>query len=114
MPAAPASGSVQVSDRLNGVPDLMGLTDRNQVTWRTRRRDLRVNHATVLRNVLIPWLMIAGGVSAFLVLRALDTPRIEYLAIPLGGMWFAFWIQAYTAHFHEAAHFNLAADRGLN
>ena len=100
-------------ESLNGVPNLAVLRNRDDLAWKDFRRQLKPNYAVVVANILLAWSMITLAVLGFTALNALHVYWLAYAFIPIGGLWYAFWIQAYTAHFHESAHFNFAP-RHLN
>jgi len=99
-------------ENLNGVPNLTVLKNRDGLVWKDFRRQLKPNFSVVIANILLSWSMIALAVLAFVALNALPT-WVAYAFIPLGGLWYAFWVQSYSSHFHEAAHYNFAP-RHLN
>src|SRR5262245_49017123 len=101
------------NDGLNGVPNLMVLKNPDGLTWKDFRRQLKPNFGVVIANIFFSWSMIAVAVLGFAVLNSVRVSWLPYAFIPFGGLWFAFWIQSYSSHFHESAHFNFAP-RHLN
>lgn len=100
-------------ERLNGVPNLLVLENPDGLVWKDFRRQLKPNFGVVVANICFSWSMIGLGVLGFAALNSLRISWLPYAFIPFGGLWFAFWIQSYSAHFHESAHFNFAP-RHLN
>ena len=100
-------------ESLNGVPNLLVLENPDGLVWKDFRRQLKPNFSVVVANICFSWFMIGLGVLGFAALNSLRISWLPYVFIPFGGLWFAFWIQSYSAHFHESAHFNFAP-RHLN
>ena len=100
-------------ESLNGVPDLMVLKNPDGLAWKDFRRQLKPDFGVVIANIFFSWSMIALGVLGFAALNLLRVNWLPYAFIPFGGLWFAFWMQSYSSHFHESAHFNFAP-RHLN
>src|SRR5262249_24697904 len=102
-----------LNDSLNGVPNIIALTNPDGLAWKDFCRRLKTNFGVVIPNIVFSWSMIALAVLGFAALNLLHVSWQPYAFIPIGGLWFAFWIQSYSSHFHESAHFNFAP-RPLN
>lgn len=100
-------------ESLNGVPNLQVLTNQDGQAWKNFRTQLKPNFGVVIANITFSWSMIALAVLGFAALNSVDVFWLPYAFIPLGGLWFAYWAQSYSSHFHESAHFNFAP-RHLN
>lgn len=98
---------------LNGVPNLLVLKNQDGLTFRDFRQQLKPNYGVVVANIIFSWSMIALAVLGFAALNSLRVSWLPYAFIPFGGLWFAFWAQSYSSHFHESAHHNFAP-RHLN
>lgn len=100
-------------ESLNGVPNLLVLQNQDGLAWKDFRRQLTPDYGVVAANITLSWSMIALAVLGSVALNSLGITWLSYALIPVGGLWFAYWIQSYSSHFHESAHFNFAP-RHLN
>jgi fatty acid desaturase/SAM-dependent methyltransferase len=108
--ATPAPGI----ETLAGIPDLSKLKNQSGQSYSEFTKSLRPRYLEVFSNIAFSWFMIALGTGAFYFLRSNEWYFQDYAIVPLGGLWFAFWLQSYTLHFHESAHFNLARSAKFN
>src|SRR2546426_3257049 len=80
------------------------------LTFNDFRRSLRPKWVVVWTHILLAWLVL--GLTAFLIARYGGTSLAGYLvSIFGGGFIFGYTIAFIQLFFHEAAHYNLAAER---
>ena len=91
----------------NGSPHLHLIRNADGQLWMDFRKNLKPRYGYVWMNITVAWIMIGLGI---VVLRLAH--NVLY-AVP-AALWFTFWLQCYTGHFHEATHFNLAPTRKVN
>lgn len=75
------------------------------------RKRLKINYPLLIWRLLFPWIMISVSIIAFI---CTDNDFGSYVLIFPLAIFIAFWLQAYTLHFHEAAHFNLHSNKKIN
>ncbi len=75
------------------------------------KKKLFIKPSILLFNIIFPWLMIF---VSFLLLSQIKSIKFNLLLIPIFAFWMAFWIKAYSLHFHEAAHYNICVNRKAN
>jgi len=81
------------------------------ISWAKYKKDLGIKHGSLLFNMLFPWIMIA--IPAIFFPQKLNFYLGAFLTIPT-AIWFAFWLNAYNLHFHEASHYNLHPNKFIN
>lgn len=92
-------------------PSLGALSRNERTSWSKYRKCLSINYGSLLANMLLPWIMIA--VPIIFYPEKLDFFFGGFLTIPT-AIWFAFWLNAYNLHFHEASHYNLHPNKLIN
>jgi fatty acid desaturase len=97
---------------MSEIPDIRTLSNSKGVTYVEFRKKLKLKQTTVIKNLVIPWFMIAIQIIIFFILRKYNL--LSFLIIFPASLWISFWMQAYTTHFHEAAHFNLSPNKTMN
>ncbi len=102
----------QKTETLNGVPDIHSLVNDQGVSYNEFRKSLKLKQSVVYFNMIVPWLFIIAALALFYVLR--DSFWGSLWLIPPATIWLAFWMQAFTVHIHEAAHFNIHSNRATN
>jgi fatty acid desaturase len=93
-----------------GVPDISLLVNSQGISYTEFKKDLKSNFFLIFINFFTPLVMIY---LAILPMQFISGLYIVLYCIPC-SIWVGFWIQAYTLHFHEAAHFNLAPNKRIN
>src|SRR6478672_7391721 len=109
-----ASPPREVQSRLPGAPDLRQIVHDSLGPWLSFRETLRPRYWLAWCEITICLLMILGGFAAHLLLtrRFGNVPGLD-TAIPF-AIWIGFWLHAVLSFGHEAAHYNLSANRKRN
>lgn len=95
--------------------ELDALCDSTGKNYIHLRRELKIKPWAICSNILTSWFMIFGQSLIFLMLaKAKPGLAVMFPVVLIGSLWFGFWIVAYAAHFHEAAHYNLTENRHIN
>jgi fatty acid desaturase len=58
--------------------------------------------------------MLLSGTAVFLIIKRNASITLNLALIFPGALWYTFWLQSYTAHFHESAHYLLAKSSKIN
>jgi fatty acid desaturase len=99
---------------LSGSPDLRKIVHPSNGTWVSFRSRLRPRYWLVARDLAFCMAMIVGGFAASLWVVAMWGNRIGFEAGMFFAIWIGFWLNAVMSFGHEAAHYNLAANRNVN
>src|SRR5688500_13011106 len=100
------------ASRFSGVPEIRNLLSKQGVNYMDFKREaLKVSLTLILANIATAWVMI---LLALFLLSFMAKNFLLILLTPLYGLWIGFWLQAYTIHFHEAAHYNIHPDKKIN
>lgn len=100
------------ANSLNGVPDIHSLVNADGLTYKEFRKTLKLKQPIVYFNMVVPWVFIFVALVFFYILR--ENFWVSLWLVAPATLWLAFWMQAYTVHIHEAAHFNIHHNRATN
>jgi fatty acid desaturase len=101
----------EFSNRLSGIPEVDHCSNSEGMKYSNFRQSLKIKLGVIARNVTVAWAMI---ISSIIIASNVDDVVVSaILVIPL-ALWLSFWMQSYTSHFHEAAHFNIHPNRRVN
>lgn len=103
---------VENESELSGVPNISALVSNEGIAFKEFRKTLVINQSAVIYNMALPWLFIAVILLLFFALK--ESFWWSVFIIPPSTLWIAFWLQSYTSHFHEAAHFNIHPNKKMN
>jgi fatty acid desaturase len=99
---------------LPGSPDLRQLEHPSFGSWLNYRASLRPHYRVVWFEIILCISMMLGGFAAHLWL-VVRWGNLTGLAAALpGALWIGFWLNALLTFGHEAAHYNLSANRKRN
>ena len=96
---------------LSGSPDILNFANNEGVVYENFRKTLVVKRKVILYNVILAWGML---IFPMIILSSIDGIVLSSVLILPLALWISFWMQAYTSHFHEAAHFNIHPDKTTN
>ena len=108
------SDSFQESRMFPGSPDLRGLSSSDGRSWSDFRRTLDAHYSWI-------WLDIAGRYACMFGLLVISCGvtsiwgnSVGLILAPVFAVGIGFWFATLVLFMHEAAHYNLAADKGRN
>ena len=105
------------NDILTGLSKPMNINEFSNIqnsmgeNYNSFRKKLLIKPSILLFNIIFPWLMIF---VSFLLLSQVKSIKFNLLLLPIFAFWMAFWIKAYSLHFHEAAHYNICVNKKAN
>ena len=103
---------IENESELSGVPNISALVSNEGIAFTEFRKTLVINQSAVIYNMALPWIFIAVILLLFFALK--ESFWWSVFIIPPSTLWIAFWLQSYTSHFHEAAHFNIHPNKKKN
>jgi fatty acid desaturase len=101
-------------ETLPGSPDLRDLTNPEIGGWRKFRATLRPNYGRVWLEISLSLAMLLGGYAAHFGLASHLGNLAGIIAAPFFAVWLGFWLNAILTFGHEAAHYNLSANKSRN
>ena len=102
------------ASRFPGGPDLSSFQSEDGESWDAFRKQLKPNYFAVWREIALAYAMLIIGFGGICFLNLYYGQLIAFLFAPFVAIWLGFWLLALGGFVHEAAHFNLAADKKLN
>lgn len=97
-----------------GSPALDGLRSPDGRTWSEIRRSQSPRWHLVWLDLAARYLMLALGYALACTVAAAFGNVVGLVLAPLGGLWMGFWFSSIVLFMHEAAHYNLHADKAKN
>jgi len=104
----------ETGESLPGSPDLRDLTHPNLGDWRKFRATLQPKYGLAWLEIFFSLAMLLGGYAAHFVLARRLGNLAGFIAAPLFAVWLGFWLNAMLTFGHEAAHYNLSANKSRN
>lgn len=97
-----------------GSPSLDGLIARDGRMWEQVRTTLTPRYGRARRELAMAFLLMAAGLGLHAVFARRSGEPAAFLLAPLVALWVGYWLAAVICFLHEAAHYNLHADKRIN
>jgi fatty acid desaturase len=97
-----------------GSPSLDGLIARDGRTWEQVRTALAPHYDRARRELGLAYLLMAIGLALHATASSRFGEPAGFLLAPLAALWVGYWLAAVICFMHEAAHYNLHADKRTN
>lgn len=108
------AGRMAARTSFPGSPALAGLVADGYGSWETFRRGLAPRYDAVWRDVAVSYLCIGLGVVVHAAIALRAGNAVGLVLAPLAALWIGYWVAGLMCFMHEAAHFNLHADKARN
>lgn len=84
------------------------------VKWRDYKKQIKTPYYRLYLVILFIFCMIALGIYCYIKIESLLLDEYKFVLIPIFGVYFGFFLHAYSLFFHEASHNNLCSNSMLN
>ena len=111
--AGPAHRRQREGYTFPGSPSLQNVRADDGTLFGDFRRTLRPRYARAWVDLAMRWMFLAVGYAAMCAAASAWGARALWL-VPLAAVWIGFWFASIVLFMHEAAHFNLHADKIIN
>ena len=117
-PASPSSSDdnqrAAGASGLPGAPRWNDVVDDRGEPWLKFRKTLTPRYGVVWRDIALGYVMVIVGWGLLAWLGVRFGQGWALALLPLFALWLGYWLHAVSLFGHEAAHYNLAADRKPN
>jgi fatty acid desaturase len=114
LPAEKLRSPEAPAESLPGSPDLRDLANPEIGSWRIFRATLKPKYWRAWIEIFFCLAMLLGGYGAHFGLARNFGNLVGLIAAPLFAAWLGFWLNAILTFGHEAAHYNLSANKSRN